>query len=49
MFSTYAYVEAFENLNFARGTAAAVIGAVIIGVLSWYLYKGLNRYMEVSS
>jgi multiple sugar transport system permease protein len=49
VFSTYAYTEAFENLNFARGTAAAVIGAIIIGVLSLALYKMLNRFMEVSS
>src|ERR1700722_1000789 len=49
VFSTYAYTEAFENLNFARGTAAAVIGAVIIGLVSWVLYKSLNRFMEVSS
>jgi multiple sugar transport system permease protein len=47
--STYAYTEAFENLNFARGTAAAVIGAVIIGLVSWVLYKSLNRFMEAHS
>lgn len=47
--SSYAYTEAFESLNFARGTAAAVIGAIIIGVFSLVLYKLLNRYMEVSS
>ena len=46
--SIYAYTEAFQNLNFARGTAAAVIGAVIIGVFSFGLYKFLNRFVEVS-
>ena len=27
VFSVYAYVEAFHNLNFGRGSAAAIIGA----------------------
>jgi len=48
VFSVYAYIEAFENLNFGRGTAAAMIGAVIIGVVGWGLYKGLQRVLEVS-
>lgn len=48
VFSVYAYIEAFENLNFGRGTAAAMIGAVIIGVVGWGLYKALHRVMEVS-
>lgn len=48
VFSVYAYIEAFENLNFGRGTAAAMIGAVIIGVVGWWLYKALHRVMEVS-
>src|SRR5690606_575653 len=48
VFSIYAYTEAFVFLNFGRGTAAAMIGAVIIGVLGWGLYKLLNRFMEVS-
>ncbi len=48
VFSIYAYTESFQNLNFARGTAASLIGAVIIGVFSWFLYKSLNRFMEVS-
>jgi len=48
VFSVYAYIEAFENLNFGRGTAAAMIGAIIIGVVGWMLYKSLQRVMEVS-
>ncbi|HEX9719488.1 MAG TPA: sugar ABC transporter permease [Ramlibacter sp.] len=48
VFSIYAYTEAFVFLNFARGTAAAIIGAMIIGTLGWGLYKMLNRFMEVS-
>lgn len=48
VFSIYAYIEAFENLNFGRGTAAAMIGAVIIGVVGWCMYKALDRFMDVS-
>jgi multiple sugar transport system permease protein len=48
VFSVYAYIEAFQNLNFGRGTAAAMIGAVIIGVFGWLLYRLLQRVMEVS-
>lgn len=48
VFSIYAYTEAFVFLNFGRGTAAAMVGAVIIGLLGWGLYKLLNRFMEVS-
>jgi multiple sugar transport system permease protein len=48
VFSIYAYTEAFVFMNFARGTAAAIIGAIIIGALGWGLYRMLNRFMEVS-
>jgi multiple sugar transport system permease protein len=48
VFSVYAYVEAFHNLNFGRGSAAAIIGAVIIMILGIALYKVLDRYMDVS-
>jgi multiple sugar transport system permease protein len=48
VFSVYAYVEAFHNLNFGRGSAAAIIGALIIMVLGIALYKVLDRYMDVS-
>ena len=34
VFSIYAYVEAFQFLNLARGSAAAVIGAIIIVVFA---------------
>jgi multiple sugar transport system permease protein len=48
VFSVYAYVEAFHNLNFARGSAAAIIGALIIMVVGIAMYRVLDRYMDVS-
>jgi multiple sugar transport system permease protein len=48
VFSIYAYVEAFQFLNLARGSAAAVIGAIIIVVFALLLYRMLNRFVEVS-
>ncbi len=48
VFSIYAYVESFQFLNLGRGSAAAVIGAVIIVVFAKALYRVLNRYVEVS-
>jgi multiple sugar transport system permease protein len=48
VFSVYAYVEAFQNLNFGRGSAAAIVGAVIIMVMGVALYRVLDRYMDVS-
>jgi multiple sugar transport system permease protein len=48
VFSVYAYVEAFHNLNFGRGSAAAIVGAIIIMVLGIALYRLLDRYMDVS-
>ena len=48
VFSIYAYVEAFQFLNFGRGSAAAVIGALIIVVFAMALYRLLNRWVEVS-
>jgi multiple sugar transport system permease protein len=48
VFSIYAYVEAFQFMNFGRGSAAAVIGAVIIVVFAMLLYRILNRWVEVS-
>jgi ABC-type sugar transport system permease subunit len=48
VFSVYAYVEAFHNMDFARGSAAAIIGAVIIMVLGVALYRVMDRYMDVS-
>jgi multiple sugar transport system permease protein len=48
LFSLYAYVEAFQFLNLARGSAAAVIGAIIIVVFALLLYRILNRFVEVS-
>ncbi len=48
VFSLYAYIEAFQFLNFGRGSAAAVIGALIIIVFAMVLYRILNRWVEVS-
>jgi multiple sugar transport system permease protein len=48
VFSIYAYVESFQFLNLGRGSAAAVIGAVIIVVFAMALYRILNRFVEVS-
>ncbi len=48
VFSIYAYVESFQFLNLGRGSAAAVIGAIIIVVFAMVLYRILNRFVEVS-
>ena len=47
LFSLYAYVHAFLNLDFGRGSAAAIIGAVIILVVGLLLYRLLDRVMKV--
>jgi multiple sugar transport system permease protein len=48
VFSIYAYVESFQFLNLGRGSAAAVVGAVIIVIFAMGLYRVLNRWVEVS-
>jgi multiple sugar transport system permease protein len=48
VFSIYAYTEAFQFLNFGRGSAAAIIGALIIVVFALGLYRLLDRWVEVS-
>jgi multiple sugar transport system permease protein len=48
LFSIYAYVESFQFLNLGRGSAAAVIGAIIIVIFAMLLYRILNRFVEVS-
>jgi multiple sugar transport system permease protein len=48
VFSVYAYVVAFHNLDFARGSAAAIIGALIIMVMGVCLYRIMDRVMDVS-
>ncbi len=47
LFSLYAYVHAFLNLDFGRGSAAAMIGGAIILVVGMALYRIVNRVMEV--
>jgi multiple sugar transport system permease protein len=48
VFSVYAYIETFVNLDFGRGSAAAVIGAVIILVVAWLMYLAVDRLANVS-
>ena len=48
VFSVYAYIEAFQGMDFAKGAAAAVIGGVIILVIGSGMYWGLNKVTEVS-
>ena len=48
VFSVYTYMETFQYLNFGRGTASAMIGTVIILIIGLFLYRMLNRVVEVS-
>jgi multiple sugar transport system permease protein len=48
LFSLYAYVHAFLNLDFGKGSAAAMIGAAIILVVGLALYRVLDRLVQVS-
>jgi multiple sugar transport system permease protein len=48
LFSLYAYVHAFLNLNFGLGSAAAMVGGIIILVVGMALYRVLDRVMQVS-
>jgi multiple sugar transport system permease protein len=48
LFSVYAYEQAFVFLNFGRGSAAAIIGAVIILVVGLLLYRALDRVRKAS-
>jgi multiple sugar transport system permease protein len=48
VFSIYAYKQAFVYLNFDQGSAAAIIGALIIMIMGGVLYWGLSRLLEVS-
>ena len=48
VFSIYAYKQAFVYLNFDMGSAASLVGAVIIMVVGGVLYKVLNYLVEVS-
>lgn len=43
LFSLYAYNNAFQNLNFGRGSAAAIIGAVVIVLVGAVLFKVMTR------
>jgi multiple sugar transport system permease protein len=49
IFSLYAYVIAFQNLNFGRGSAAAMIGAVIILIFGLLLFRVLNRMVDTKA
>ena len=43
LFSLYAYVHAFLNLDLGRGSAAAIIGGIIILVIGIALYRLVDR------
>src|SRR5437762_2653586 len=43
LFSLYAYVHAFLNLDLGRGSAAAIIGGLIILVIGVLLYRSVDR------
>jgi len=47
LFSLYAYVLAFLNLDFGRGSAAAIIGGLIILVVGVVLYRLTDRIARV--
>ncbi|MBV8394090.1 MAG: sugar ABC transporter permease [Alphaproteobacteria bacterium] len=44
LFSLYAYVLAFLSLDFGRGSAAALIGALVILVVGVVLYRVVDRF-----
>jgi multiple sugar transport system permease protein len=48
VFSIYTYIETFVNLDFGRGSAAAIIGALIILVVAGVMYKLAGRLADVS-
>src|SRR6516225_9288762 len=48
VFSIYAYIETFQNLDFGRGSAAAIIGAMIIFVVAWLMYVAIDRLTNIS-
>jgi len=48
VFSIYAYIETFVNLDFGRGSAAAIVGAVIILIVAWTMYRAVDRLANVS-
>jgi multiple sugar transport system permease protein len=48
VFSIYAYKQAFVYLNFDLGSAASLIGAVVIMVVGGVLYRVLSYAVEVS-
>jgi multiple sugar transport system permease protein len=47
--SVYAYVEAFHNLDFGKGSAAAIVAGIIILIVGLFLYGIVNRFLRVSS
>ena len=48
VFSIYTYVETFLNLDFGRGSAAAMIGALIILIVAWLMYRAIDRLTNIS-
>ena len=48
LFSVYAYEQAFVFLDFGKGSAAAIIGGLIILVVGLFLYRILDYARKVS-
>jgi multiple sugar transport system permease protein len=48
LLSIYAYENAFVFLDFAKGSAAAIIGALIILVVGLALYRILDHVRKMS-
>ena len=48
LFSLYAYEQAFVFLDFGKGSAAAIVGGMIIMVVGLALYRILDRVVKVS-
>jgi multiple sugar transport system permease protein len=48
VFSIYTYIETFVNLDFGRGSAAAIVGALIILVVAGVMYKAVSYVTDIS-
>jgi multiple sugar transport system permease protein len=48
LFSLYAYEQAFVLLDFGKGSAAAIVGGLIIMVLGLAFYRALDRMVKGS-
>jgi multiple sugar transport system permease protein len=46
LFSLYAYEQAFVLLDFGKGSAAAIVGGLIIMLLGLAFYRALDRMVK---